>query len=104
MKMNKLEIIRNILQIHVGKNNTVTSWEISKIIGIKENATQSRTRTLIFDCAVKYHLPLAANRKGYYLIKNDEEYNEYIKNLNNRIKGIEQRKEIITANYSTSDV
>lgn len=103
MNMDKLEVIRNILQIHVGKSNAVKSWEIAKIIGIEENATHAQTRNLIFECAIKYNLPLAASRKGYYLIKNNDEYNEYIKNLDSRISGIEERKRIITVNYSTNN-
>ena len=47
-----------------------------------------------------YLLPLAANNRGYYLINTKTEYDEYIKNLDSRIAGIEERKKIITDNYN----
>ena len=46
-----------------------------------------------------YGLPLAANNRGYYLITSDSEYDEYMENLDSRIEGINQRKDIITKNY-----
>ena len=68
-------------------------------IGIKEDDTHAKTRALIFETAKKYKLPLAANNRGYFLINTKAEYDEYIKNLNSRIAGIEERKRIITDNY-----
>ncbi len=97
--MDKLEKIRNILNQHVGKANKVTSSQIAKAIGIEEDDTHAKTRALIFKAAQKYHLPLAANNRGYFLIKSESEYDEYIENLNSRIAGIKKRKKIITENY-----
>jgi hypothetical protein len=44
-------------------------------------------------------LPLAASNKGYYLISTQQEYDEYMNNLDSRSAGIEQRKKIITKNF-----
>lgn len=94
-----LEQIKNILLLHRGKRNPITSAEIARIIGIVEDDTHAQTRALILECAEKYELPLAANNRGYYLISNQQEYNEYMANLDSRSAGIEERKRIITKNY-----
>lgn len=97
--MDELELILNILKGHIGKSNKVTSSQIAVQIGIHEDATHAKTRALILETAKKYKLPLAANNRGYYLIRTKAEYDEYIENLNSRIAGIEERKRIITDNY-----
>ena len=76
-----------------------TSAEIAKSLGIVEDDTHAQTRALILECAEKYELPLAANNRGYYLISDQQEYEEYMANLDSRSAGIEQRKRIITKNY-----
>lgn len=91
--------IKDILLDHLGKKNRITSAKIAEAIGIIENATYAKTRSLILTCAKTHKLPLAADTKGYYLITNQMEYDEYIANLNSRIAGIEERKRIITENF-----
>lgn len=95
-----IDKIKNILLEHQGKENRITSREIANILGIAEDDTHAKTRSLILESAKKYKLPLAANTTGYYLITNSKEYNDYIANLNSRIAGIEERKRIITENYN----
>lgn len=97
--MNMIEQIRDILLIHRGKQNRITSSQIARAVGITEDATYAKTRAQILECAKTYNLPLAADTKGYYLITNQEEYDCYIENLSSRIAGIEERKRIITENY-----
>lgn len=69
-----LEQIREILLLHNGKKNPITSAEIAKSLGIVEDDTHAQTRALILECAEKYELPLAANNRGYYLISDQQEY------------------------------
>ena len=94
-----IEPIKDILLNHKGKKNRITAATIAETIGIVENATYAKTRALIFECAKTHKLPLAADTKGYYLITNKKEYDDYIENLNSRIAGIEERKRVITKNY-----
>lgn len=94
-----LKEIKNILLMHEGRSNPVTSAEIAKRIGIQEDDTHAQTRALILECAKTYKLPLAANNRGYYLIVNQQEYDEYMNNLDSRSTGIEERKKIITENF-----
>lgn len=97
-----LKKIRDILLLHEGKRNPITSAKIASKIGIIEDDTHAKTRALIRECVEKYELPLAASNRGYYLISNQQEYDEYINNLNLRRAGIEERKRIITKNYKGS--
>lgn len=73
-----LEQIREILLLHNGKKNPITSAEIAKSLGIVEDDTHAQTRALILECAEEYELPLAANNRGYYLISDQQEYEESI--------------------------
>ena len=98
--MDKIEKIKVELEKHIGKANKITSKQIAKIIGINEDATQAKTRALILECARRYELPLAADNRGYYLITSKSELNEYIENLNSRIAGIEERKNLIIENFN----
>lgn len=97
-----LEQIKDILILHYGKKNSITASEIADMIGIVEDDTHAQTRALILECAEKYELPVAANNKGYYIISNQQEYDEYMNNLDLRSAGIEIRKKIITNNWRKS--
>ena len=97
--MEMLKKINEILLNHKGKQNRITAGKIALALGINEDATHAKTRALIFECAKKYELPLAANNRGYYLITCQKEYDEYMANLNSRKAGIEERQEIITKNF-----
>ena len=97
--MDELALICNILNRHIGKSNKVTSSQIAEQIGIQEDATHAKTRALILETAKKYRLPLAANSRGYYIINTKSQYDEYIKNLDLRLAGSEERKKIIPDNY-----
>lgn len=94
-----LEKIRDILNCHRGQNNPITSAQMAAALGIAEDDTHAKTRALIFKCAKKYKLPLAADSRGYFLITTQSEYEKYVKNLNARTAGIEARKKIITENF-----
>ena len=97
-----LEQIKDILILHYGKKNSITASEIADMIGIVEDDTHAQTRALILECAEKYELPVAANNKGYYITSNQQEYDEYMNNLDLRSAGIEIRKKIITNNWRKS--
>ncbi|MCH5164084.1 MAG: hypothetical protein J1F36_03620 [Clostridiales bacterium] len=95
----KMEKLRDILLTHTGKQNRITSAQIAAQLGIIEDATYATTRALILATAEKYEIALAADARGYYVISNDEEYYNYMNNLDARISGICERKRIITSNY-----
>jgi hypothetical protein len=95
-----LEHIKFIMKSHIGKRNAITSSEIANILGINEDDTHATARNLLLQAAEKYGLPLAANNRGYYLINDENEYKEYMNSLNERIEGINKRKDIISRNFN----
>lgn len=97
--MSELEKIKNILQEHCGRSNKIKSREVADMMGYAEDDTHAGTRDLIRQAAEQYKLPLVADSAGYYLISDEKDYLEYMDNLDKRIRGIEERKAIITANY-----
>ena len=97
--MTQLEKLKNIIVAHKGKKNRITSAQTANLLGISEDDTHAKTRALILDCAEKFEIPLAANNSGYYVISSDQEYNDYIENLETRKSGIDRRIKIIKDNY-----
>ena len=95
-----LEQIKRIMEEHIGKRNAITSAEIADMLGIDEDDTHAITRDLLLQAAEAYNLPLAASNRGYYLIDNETEYEEYMASLDGRIEGINRRKDIISRNYN----
>ncbi len=93
------EKLRDILLLHKGKHNKITSAQIADYLGIDEDDTHAQTRALILSVAEEYNIPLAADTRGYYIITTDKEYQDYMTNLDSRIQGINKRKYIITKNY-----
>lgn len=76
------------LQKRVGAENAITNDAIRK--AFKENAQinipDSRVRKIINHIRINGLVPLlCANSKGYYVAKNGQEINSYIKGLNERI-------------------
>ena len=97
--MDKLEKIKKLLEDHVGKGNEVSARVIENEYGNPSDSTHRKARDLIDACIEKYDLAVAANNNGYFIISNDEEYNEYMANLDSRIAGIDERKKIITKKF-----
>lgn len=94
-----LKEIADILSKHRGKGNEISSGQIAKKMGIYENATHAKARSLIRKAAEKHELPLSSNKKGYFIMTSESELNDYMDNLDSRIKGIEERKEIMRENF-----
>lgn len=86
----RLGKIRKIILEHKGKNNAITSGKIATALGIPDNDTVATTRSLITKL-IREGLPIGAHDNGYFLIENQEELNEYIRKLNDRIYGIYDR-------------
>lgn len=90
--MDQIDELKAILEQHVGKDNKITSREIQEYFGIQEDASHPKSRRLIKECMMKYHLPLAADNEGYYMVASVDEYTDYIDNLQNRSDEIIKRK------------
>ena len=91
--------IRDILMLHRGKENPVTSKEISQEMGFSMEDTQAFCRKAIRETAKEYGLPLVSSNKGYFLANTDEELEIFNKNIEKRIKGMEKSREMANKNY-----
>lgn len=90
--MDYIKEIYEILLKHKGEGNEISSAKIAKLIGINEDDTHPNTRSLIEDTMKQYEIPIGSNTKGYFIIQSKQELDKYIRNLDARIKGIEERK------------
>ena len=91
----QLNRIKEILENHVGKENQINSGEIGQQIGIYENATHIQARNLIREAIEKLKLPIGAGNRGYYLIKDEDELRQYAESIDNRIKEMRKRKDLL---------
>lgn len=91
--------IKKILLEHRGKDNPITSKEISKKMGFPMEDTQSVSRKAIWATAKEYNLPLISSNKGYFIANTDEEIAEYNENIKKRIEGMEETRKMANKNY-----
>ena len=97
--MNEMEKIRDILLEHKGKRNAITSKSISAIMGYPKEDTQSVSRSKIEECQEIFGLPLVSCSRGYYIAETDEEMYEYNENIDKRITGMNQRRNMTNKFY-----
>ena len=93
------EKIRDILMAHRGKANAIPSKAISREMGFPMEDTQSVSRKAIWETAEEYGLPLVGCSKGYFLAQTDNEMEEYNKNIQKRIDGMEKTRRMANENY-----
>lgn len=83
-----------ILFDHVGSDNRITSRELSDRLGNLDHLDSTpETRTIIRGLVNEYGLPVVSSTKGYFMVSNQEELEQYIDDLNSRIMGIEKRRD-----------
>ena len=93
------ERIKEILLQHQGKENKVTSKEISLQMGFPMEDTQSVSRKAIWSTAQMFGLPLVSSNQGYYLAKTEDELNSYNENIEKRIQGMRSTQQLANKNY-----
>lgn len=91
----QLDKIKEILNNHRGKENPINAGEIGPQIGVYEDATHVQVRGLILQAIEKFSLPVAGGNRGYYLIKDEYELEEYLRNIDGRIDEMQKRKDIV---------
>lgn len=93
------EKIRDVLLQHRGKNNAITSKEISSIMGFPMEDTQAKSRKEIHKTAEIYNLPLLSCGRGFYIANSQQELNEYNQNIDDRINGMEKTRQTVNENF-----
>lgn len=99
MKMNNNNKIKDILLQHRGKNNAITSKNVSSIMGFPMEDTQAKSRKEIHKTAEMFNLPLLSCSHGFYIAETEQELEEYNRGIDNRISGIEKNRQIVNENF-----
>jgi len=94
-KDKKLSEIKEIIKKHKGKGKQISAGKIAEMLNLKQEDTHVEPRALILETIKQYRIPIAGGSKGYYLITNKVELEEYTKSLEKRIKNIKNRKRIV---------
>jgi hypothetical protein len=97
-----LDELEDVLRQHVGPSNAITSSELAAEAGIKDSEANPATREAIRVLCEQRELPVAASARGYYLIEDRGQLEEYLENLDGRIAGIQQRKQLVAAAWNRS--
>jgi biotin operon repressor len=92
------ENILNLIEMASLKGNRITSKEIAHTLNIERGPSSIKIRKRITKLIEEGH-PIDATSSGYMYIFNEDQLNEYRKNLQSRIDGIEKRMEKVTENY-----
>ncbi len=93
--------IKEILEKHQGKNNQISAGEIGRQIGIDEDATHVQVRGLILQTIEQFNLPVAGGSRGYYLISNKNELDDYLSGIDGRIQEMEKRKALVRGAFDS---
>lgn len=88
-----------VIANHVGKENAITSKAIAEKVGVKDREGTPVTRGQIKDVLEKTRLPIGACNKGYFVLANDDEAREYLRNLEDRANAIDARARFVAQAY-----
>lgn len=86
------EEVKELLLEHKGAENPITSREINEEIGLDNIGSFPSTRAVIRKLVLEDQLPIAATTNGYFVIEDQEELEDYINQLENRVMNITERK------------
>ena len=97
--MDELEIVKQLLEAHKGKDNAISAGEIEQKLGYPTEDTHAKGRKLVERCAKKYGIPVSGNVSGYFIMTNQFELDEYKANLQSRVRKIQKREELMEKNF-----
>lgn len=97
----QLQKIKEILENHRGKSKQISAGEIGRQIDIDEDATHVQTRGLILQTIEQFQLPVAGGSRGYYLISNKKELDDYLIGIDGRIEEMENRKKLVRTAFDS---
>lgn len=97
--MDELEKVKQILEKHQGKGNSISAGKIEQILGYPTEDTHAKGRKLVERCAKKYGIPVSGDISGYFIMTKQSELKEYKSNLQSRVKKIQDREEMMEKNF-----
>ena len=97
--MNELEKVKQLLEKHQGKGNSISAGTIEQMLGYPTEDTHAKGRRLVERCAQKYKIPVSGDSAGYFIMTSEAELNEYKQNLQSRVKKIQEREKLMEKNF-----
>lgn len=89
------EKVRSLLLDHKGSDDPITSREISEELGLDEVESFPTTRGMIRDVIEEDEVPIAASGSGYFVIETEDELEDYLDSLNERMMNIAERRYLV---------
>jgi len=80
---------------HRGRENAITSGPLARRVGISESRTNAKLREAVKVLTRERNVPVVSSNAGFYIPATRAEKDEYLQNLDQRIAGIQQRKELV---------
>lgn len=93
MKDSARERAKEILLDHVGSDDPISSRELSGMLDDDDEVGSfPKTRFLVREIMMEDQIPIAASNNGYYVVETEQELDDYLNQLEQRILGISERK------------
>ena len=89
------ERVYDYMRGRLGEHNAVTANIIERECGVPHTNGNSTLRRIISMVCDKYDIPIISNTNGYFVASTREELMDYLLNLELRIKGIIERKDML---------
>lgn len=86
---------------HWGRENAITVAEIADSLGmVYDDVTNYHARKLVKQMMKSELYPVGSCSDGYYIMRESEEVADTLDDLDNRIAGMEQRKQLVAAAWN----
>lgn len=102
--MKKDDILKRIKEImlkYIGNGNPINAGEIAKQVGLKEEDTHVEPRKYIYEMMKKYKIPVAGGSRGYFIIENGQDLQNYFDSIDGRIEEMQNRKRTVQAVFNS---
>lgn len=77
------------------KDDAITSGELADAVGIDDSNGNPKAREAIRVLLEERGVPVASGNCGYWLLENREQLERYLSDLDGRIQGIQERKQLV---------
>jgi len=80
---------------HRGSQNAITTDALAVQIGINDGGTHPKVREAVKELMRERDIPVVSDYNGYYIPDTRDEVDDYLSNLDSRITGIQERKQLL---------
>jgi len=101
----EMDTVWDILKRHVGKDNAITSAELSEHLGgIDDLDSNPQTRKIIRGLIFKRNKPIGSGSQGYWVMASKGELEETFAQLNQRKHAITARQDALLEGWNSHDL